>query len=160
MESPEKANMRAAQEYDTTVKHIHQRVNSIHLLAEMVNCSTDDVEIILALLRTHGVYEIIEAVADFTEGTTLKWSFGTIVMAAKNVVLKQLYGKIDNDLHHKLSMVAVSTQPSIYGTAISDVEGLDENTTIAFSNMIKYGVNLERMSAIGKAYNASMGFKT
>jgi len=153
METPEIANMRAAQEYNTAEKHIHQRVDSIHLLAEMFNCSTDDVEIMLSLLRTHGVYEIVEAVEDFTKGTPLKWSFGTVVIAAKNATLKQLHGKIDNDLHRKLSMVTVSTQSTIYGTAITDVRGLDEKTLMVFSDMIKYGVSLERMAALGKAYN-------
>ena len=155
MESPEKANMQAAQEFKTAEKHIHQRINSIHLLAEMVDCSTVDVEIMLSLLQTHGVYEIIEAAEEFTEGTTLKWSFGVIVTASKNVVLKRLYGKIDNTLHSRLSVVTVSTQPAIYGTALNS-DGLDEKTLMEFSFMIKYGVNLARMSAIGKAYNASM----
>jgi len=154
MESPEKANMRFAQEHDTAEKHIHQRIDSIHLLAEMFNCSTDDVEIMLALLRKHGVYEMIEAIEDFTEGTPLKWSFGTVVIAAKNVTLKQLHEKIEDDLHRKLSTVTVSTQPSIYGTALTGDDGLDEKTLMAFSDMIKYGVNIERINTLVRAYNA------
>ncbi|MCD6163010.1 MAG: hypothetical protein J7K40_11445 [candidate division Zixibacteria bacterium] len=154
MESPEKANMRFAQEHDTAEKHMHQRIDSIHLLAEMFNCSTDDVEIMLALLRKHGVYEMIEAVEDFNAGTPQKWSFGTVVIAAKNVTLKRLHGKIDDDLHRELSTVVVSTQPSIYGTAITDVERLDEKTLMAFSDMIKYGVNIDRINALVRSYNA------
>jgi hypothetical protein len=48
--------------------------------------------------------------------------------------------------------VAVSTQPPIYGTAIEDIDGLDEKTLMAFSDMIKYGVNIERVNALAKAY--------
>jgi len=157
MESPEEANMRLAQEYDTAEKHIHQRVDSIHLLAEAFNCSTDDVEIMLALLRTHGVYEIIEAVEDFTTDASLKWSFGTIVIAAKNVVLRKLYGKIDDTLHRKLKNVVVSTQPSIYGTVITGSEGLDEKTLMAFSDMVKYGVRIERITAMVKTHERMEG---
>ena len=157
MESPEKANMRAAQEYDMAEKHIHQRVNSIHLIAEAFGCNTYDVETMLMLLRTHGVYEICEAVEDFTEDTSLKWSFGTIVVAAKNVVWRKLHFKIDETLHQKLKGVAVSTQPSIYGTAITDIEGLDETTLMAFSDMIKYGVTGGRINALTRAYAAQGG---
>ena len=157
MESPEKANMRIAQEYDMAEKHIHQRVNSIHLIAEAFGCNTYDVETMLMLLRTHGVYEICEAVEDFTEDTSLKWSFGTIVVAAKNVVWRKLHFKIDETLHQKLKGVAVSTQPSIYGTAITDIEGLDETTLMAFSDMIKYGVTGGRINALTRAYAAQGG---
>lgn len=151
MESPEKANMRAAQEYNMAEKHIHQRVNSIHLLAEMFNCSTGDVEIMLSLLRIHGVYEITEAVNNFSE----VWTFGTIVMAAQITTLKQLKGKIDDDLHRKLSTVEVSTRPTIYGAAIGGGEGLNEKTLMAFSDMIKYGVNMERIKALNRAYEST-----
>ena len=153
METPEIANMRAAQEWNTAEKHIHQRVNSIHLLAEMFGCSIDDVEIMLSLLRIHGVYKITEAVEDLTTGTMMRRSFGTIVIAAKTVVWQQLYGRVDDTLHRKLRGVSVSTQPSIYGTAIEDIEGLDEKTLMAFSDMIKYGVNLDRINALNRAYN-------
>ena len=155
MESPEMANMRNAQEYNTAEKHLHQRIDSIHLMAEMFNCSTDDVEIMLSLLRIHGVYEICEAVEDFTDGTPLKWSFGTVVTAAEYVTLKELYGKIDDDLHRKLSTVTVSTQPTIYGTVIGGGEGLDEKILMAFSDMIKYGVNMERIKALNRAYEST-----
>lgn len=153
MESPEKANMRLAQEYDTAERQIHERIDAMHLIAEVFECSTDEVEIILSLLRTHGVYEITEAVEDFTSGTTLKWSFGMIVIAAKNVVWQQLYGRVDDTLHRRLRDVAVSTQPSIYGTALNII-GLDEKTLMAYSDMIKYGVNLDRINALAKAYRA------
>lgn len=153
METPEIANMRAAQEWNTAEKHIHQRVNSIHLLAEMFECSTDDVEIMLSLLRTHGVYEIVEEVEEFRADTPLKWSFGTVVIAAKNVTLRELHGKIDDTLHRKLATVAVSTQPAIYGTTLGGGEGLNEKTLMAFSDMVKYGVNLDRINALNRAYN-------
>lgn len=154
MQDTEKANIRAELEGERAREetHIHQRMDSIHLIAEMFECSTEDVEIMLNLLRIHGVYEITEAVADFTEDTSLKWSFGTVVTAAKNVVWQRLHGKIDDTLHGKLRDVAVSTQPPIYGTAIEDIDGLDEKTLMAFSDMIKYGVNIERVNALAKAY--------
>ena len=155
METPEKANMRLAQEYNTAEKHIHQRVNSIHLIAEAFGCNTYDVETMLMLLRTHGVYEICEAVEDFTEDTSLKWSFGTIVIAAKNVVWRKLHFKIDETLHQKLKDVAVSTQPTIYGTVIGGGEGLDEKILMAFSDMIKYGVNIDRIKALNRAYEST-----
>ncbi len=151
METPEKANMRNAQEYDIAENKIHQRVDAIHLIAEMFECSTEDVEIMLSLLRVHGVYEIINAVEDLTVAP-VKWTFATVVTAAKTVTLKQLYDKIDDDLHDRLATVAVSTRPTIYGAAIGGGEGLNEKTLMAFSDMIKYGVNLERMTAIGRAY--------
>jgi len=154
MESPEKANMRAAQEHNTAEKHIHQRVNAIHLIAEAFECTTEDVEIMLSLLRVHGVYEIIDAIEDFREGTSLTWSFGTIVIAAKNVTLKYLYGKIDDELHTRLSKVAVSTQPTIYGTSLND-EGLNEKTLMVFTDMIKYGVRIERINEMVKAHGAN-----
>lgn len=155
MEDPEKANIRAAQEYDAAEeKHIHQRLDSIHLLAEMFECSTDDVEVMLSLLRTHGVYEIIEAVEDSTEGTPIKWSFGTVVIAAKDVTRARLDGEIPDDLHRELAAVRVSTKPEIYGTALEYSDRLNEETMMAFSDMIKYGVNLDRINALVRAYNA------
>jgi len=155
METPEKANMRTAQEYKTMVKQIHQRIDSIHLLAEMFNCSTEDVEIMLALLRTHGVYEITDAVEDITVDTSLEWSFGTIVLAAKQVTLNQLHDRIDDDLHDRLSTVVVSTQPSIYGAHIGGGEGLNMKTLEVFSDMIKYGVRIERITELKTAYAAA-----
>ena len=155
METPEKANMRAAQEYDTAEKHIHQRIDSIHLLAEMFNCSTEDVEIMLSLLRTHDVYEIIEAVEDFTDWKPAKWTFATVVTAARDVTLKRLHDKIDGDLYAILENVAVSTRPSIYGTAISVDHGLNEKTLMAFTDMIKYGVNIDRIKALNRAYEST-----
>jgi len=158
MESPEKANMRFAQEYDTAEKHIYQRIDSIHLLAEVFNCSTDDVETMLALLRTHDVYEMIEAVEDFTEGTSFEWSFGTTVIAAKNVTLKRLHDKVDDDLHRKLSKLAVSTNPVIYGAVITTGdEDLDEKTMMAFSEMVKYGVTDERVEELIKTHKEETG---
>jgi hypothetical protein len=157
MESPEKANMRLAQEYNTAERNIHERSNAMHMIAEMFGCDIFDVETMLRLLRTHGVYEICEAVEDFTEDTSLKWSFGTIVIAAKNVVWRKLHFKIDETLHQKLKDVAVSTQPSIYGTAIKDIEGLDETTLMAFSDMIKYGTSRGRINALTRAYAAQGG---
>lgn len=153
MESPEIANMRNMREHYTAERHIHERVNSIHLIAEMFDCTTHDVEIMLSLLRTHGVYEIINAVEDFTDGTPLQWSFGTVVIAAKIATLKRLYDKIDDNLHGKLATLAVSTQPSIYGATLTDA-GLDEKTCMAFSDMIKHGVNIDRINTLTKAYKA------
>jgi len=156
MENPEIANMRAAQEYDTAETNIHQRVNSIHLLAEVFGCNTEDVEVMLSLLRVHDLYDMVEAAKDNAGGAPVEWSFATMVTAARTLTLKVLYGRIGNDLHDKLAQVTVSTQPSICGTAITDVAGLDEKTAIIFTDMIRYGVNLERMSALGKAYNKSL----
>ena len=155
MKNPEKANMRLTQEWDTAQTHIHQRINSFHLMAEVFNCDTDDIEIVLALLRTHGVFEIIEEVNDFAADAPFVWSFGMIVIAAKNTTLKRIQDKIYDELHRKLSTVVVSTKPSIYGAVVAGGEGLDEKTMMAFSDMIKYGVNIERTNALNKAYKAA-----
>lgn len=152
MEDTEIANIRLAQERDEAENDIHQRVNAMHLLAEVFGCSTDEVEIILSILRSHDVYKITEAVEDFTADTPLKWSFGAIVIAAKTVVWQELYGRVDDTLHRKLKGVAVSTHPLIYGTSIGDGNGLDEGTLMAYTDMIKYGVNLDRVNALAKAY--------
>ncbi|NIA09707.1 MAG: hypothetical protein GWP10_08255 [Nitrospiraceae bacterium] len=137
---------------DTTQKQ-EDRENSITLIAEMMSCSERSVEMVLRMMRVHGTYEVIEATQNYLkEHHIAEWSPTPVVLGIKGMIIAQLKYKISEDLRAKLPTIGIGTSEHIWGAALT-YGLLDEKTAMVFSDMIRYGINAERISALETAYS-------
>ena len=131
---------------------LEDRENAVTLLSELLGCSERGGEVVMLLMRMHGSRKVIEATQNFIEDKAYtSSSFEAVIFGMQRAVIARLHDLIEPDLHTKLSSIKISTTEQTWGIPISYGQ-LDEGTAMALYDMVKWGINLERVNALNKAY--------
>jgi len=126
------------------------------LLAEMLNCGSRDVDIIIDMIHVHDSEELIDQTREFIEDVGTQWSFGAFVSGIEYLVQYALGGKVSEDLYDKLSSVSVDDNYVAWG-GVADKGDLPLEVAEIFAEMCREGVTDERIERMNEAYESTAG---